>query len=287
MEKILVSSLFALLAAVLTAVISFVKLVNDKEGKVSDFRQQWIISVRESIAKLLSKIAALCLVLEERAVRSQNFNSYKEHVLKAKSDNEKELLTVSMEYELSMLEKANTQKSELLREVHEANQLSRLLFKQNDSDFIGIESKIDSILVLLRSTEEREYVFEKVKLKETTGRIDVLCSEILGLTRLALKSEWERVKKGEVVYIKTKTAAKWGGVFFFFVFLTLGIHGYIASHKNDSLRSQSESITQKEAPAEKPISIDVAISCLTSKEAHTKSSGTNKCASDVAGAVKP
>ena len=40
MDRLLISTLFALLAAFLTAVISFVKLVNDKEGKISEFREQ-------------------------------------------------------------------------------------------------------------------------------------------------------------------------------------------------------------------------------------------------------
>lgn len=46
MDPLLISTLFALLAAFLTAVVSFVKQVNDKERMISDVREQWTTSER-------------------------------------------------------------------------------------------------------------------------------------------------------------------------------------------------------------------------------------------------
>lgn len=40
--------LFAFLAAFLTAVVSFLKQVHDKEGKITDFREQWTTSARQA-----------------------------------------------------------------------------------------------------------------------------------------------------------------------------------------------------------------------------------------------
>lgn len=68
LDKIVISSFFALLAAFITAVVSFVKLVNDKEARVSDHRQEWTTSARDALADLISKVSALSDFFAERSV---------------------------------------------------------------------------------------------------------------------------------------------------------------------------------------------------------------------------
>jgi hypothetical protein len=78
-------------------------------------------------------------------------------------------------------------------------------------------------------------------LKELQGKIELHINEIIVASRGIMKTEWERIKKGEIIYQKTKNAAKWGGVVLFFILLTLGIHIEISTYKaNNNLQSRAE-----------------------------------------------
>ncbi len=54
----------AILAAVIAGAFSFLSLVMSKEQKVSEFRQDWINSLREDICKFVSAIVHLSAVYE-------------------------------------------------------------------------------------------------------------------------------------------------------------------------------------------------------------------------------
>jgi len=48
-DRILVTLFVSVLVAFVTAALSIVRLVNDKEGKTTDYRQAWTDSVRKSL----------------------------------------------------------------------------------------------------------------------------------------------------------------------------------------------------------------------------------------------
>ena len=240
----MISTLFALLAAFLTAVISFVKLVNDKEGKISEFREQWTTSARQALAELISKLLAIAQVLEERAYRADNCNRTIDHIQNSTTDLEKELLTGMHEYERTMLEKTNELRRELMRDIHHANQLARLHFKLNDPDTAGLECKIDAALDLVATIETVGISSDEEKVKELTARIRMLSAEISMLCRVVIKGEWEKVKRGEPTYVKTKRAAKWAVLVFFMVFVgTIGIHAYISKPMGTASDTANSTVT--------------------------------------------
>lgn len=47
------------LVALVTAVLGSMKLIVDKENKISDYRHEWLNSVREISSRLVSNISAL------------------------------------------------------------------------------------------------------------------------------------------------------------------------------------------------------------------------------------
>jgi hypothetical protein len=246
MDKLLLTALFALLAGFLTAAISLVKLVNDKEGRISDYREQWTIAVRECFSNLISGITALAQLLEERAFRLRKCKKIIEIQAGTEQGTEKVIKQSQLDYQWEMVKKTNDTIHELIRDIYRANSLIRLHFKMNDPGFIGVESKTDFILGLLRSIENPQVAHDVEQVRNIRGQIAVSCSEILALSRLTIKTEWEKVKQGEPAYIATKKIAKWAGVIFLFVFLTVGIHAYIATHKGSAEQTVS-SPTSKQA----------------------------------------
>ena len=68
MDKLLFTTMIGLFASFLTAVFSFTKLINDKEAKVSEFRQEWATSTRQVLADLVSHVRHLIYLYETRAL---------------------------------------------------------------------------------------------------------------------------------------------------------------------------------------------------------------------------
>jgi len=67
MDKLLLAAFMSTLAGFITAIISIVKLVNEKESKISVYRQTWNDSARKSFADLASKLTAITANFEEQA----------------------------------------------------------------------------------------------------------------------------------------------------------------------------------------------------------------------------
>jgi len=58
MDKILLTAFLSALAGFITAILSIVKLVNEKESKTTDYRQNWTDSVRGELANLIGLLNA-------------------------------------------------------------------------------------------------------------------------------------------------------------------------------------------------------------------------------------
>lgn len=58
MDKILLTAFLTALAGFITAALSIVKLVNEKESKTSEYRQLWTDSVRKALSDLIGNINA-------------------------------------------------------------------------------------------------------------------------------------------------------------------------------------------------------------------------------------
>ena len=54
----IIAVIASLLVGGMTAIFSYVKLINDKEQKTTDFRQAWTDSVRKDLSALISSLSS-------------------------------------------------------------------------------------------------------------------------------------------------------------------------------------------------------------------------------------
>ena len=71
MDKILLTAFLTALAGFVTAALSIVKLVNEKESKTTEFRQAWTDSARKALADLIAKINSILFTLRLRLLCSK------------------------------------------------------------------------------------------------------------------------------------------------------------------------------------------------------------------------
>ena len=160
----------AIAAAFITGVFSFVNLIISKEQKVSEFRQNWIDTLRIEISGFLSGIETLSRIAEA--------------AIKA---NGKEEFT---EKELSQFRKDHKEELSRLSEMHH-----RVLLRLNPSEHQGLKGLFDSLVEVFYGTcRFSEQVYE-------------LKDNIVVETQKILKNEWKRVKNGERIFRITKIAA--------------------------------------------------------------------------------
>lgn len=249
MDNILLSTLIGLFAAFLTAILGFTKLINDKEAKTSEFRQQWTGSIRVTIANIVSSSRHLAVLYEKHAARAFLCKDLKNELLNFKDlpSVKYDIVKETHDFNVKLVESYNTQIIEINRIIRENIALSVLHFKPLDHEFHHVETKLKSILDLIDDisitswnsvhdkTERKEY------LKSSRAKIENLCDEIVSISRLLLKKEWELIKSGEKNYIKTKKVFKYGSVLvagiIFVIFTYFFIAKYSATLANEKINS--------------------------------------------------
>lgn len=159
------------ITALLAGCISYLSLVAQKEGKVSEFRQAWIDGLRSDISQLqgsLEKISGARQIAELRAKHSE------QHV-------EGEM--VSQFYDLIEDE---------ISVFHAA--YHRIMLRLNDSEHADVVGQLQKSRALL---DVKVSLMSKTHLREETDKL-------VGLSRKLLKKEWEVVKAGEKSYKRAK-----------------------------------------------------------------------------------
>ncbi len=237
MDKILFSALFALMAGLLTAVISFVKLVNDKESRVTDYREEWTNSVRKTLADAVAHVRSLVSLLDTQGVILGSMYDLSEQVALEADVEKKKLIQQRLDLQISRLEMTQKEMNSVRKDLNQAYNFARLHFKPNDPLFAIVEQKFDSITGQMKGLFEAR---DKEKVAEIRGQIEVYCADLVAVSRAIIKDEWERIKKGEPIYQKTKNGAKWGGVVMFFILFTVGVHAGISAYtKNGGISDKS------------------------------------------------
>ena len=159
------------IAAFLATLWAYVKLISDKEQKTTEFRQQWTVSFRASIAELIAEVRLSSnLAAEFQRVNRPNAI---EELLQAK---------------LALMHDSRAK-------VMNAHALVRLHFKPQDVHYQAIDESISNAIELLNSRDFEESVRFKVR------------EELIAVTELSrgiLKHEWERIKQGERAYRATQ-----------------------------------------------------------------------------------
>ncbi len=200
MDKLLLAAFLSALAGFLTAILSIVKLVNEKEGKISDYRQLWNDSVRKSFADLTAKLYAMTVNLEEQ---ERHIELIRKHEKRLNTDDgvDKKALTSAKERAEEVL---NQTQEDILAKRHElylSYAYTKLHFKPRDASFSRIEKKYDLVSSLMDELNSKASPERRFELR---GKIIFHIAEIVEIGRDILKIEWEIVKKGEPAYKQTK-----------------------------------------------------------------------------------
>lgn len=192
-------ALGAIVAALLTGTFSFVSLINQKEGKISEFRQAWIDSIRDDLAILLSCIE-----------------------------------NISGDWQVIRLEEEKKEKpfqgSDWLNKFHafvrddavrfyEAHQ--RILMRLNEDEHSEL---IDELRQAREYISDKDLLYDKNALRKKTDKI-------LQQAQAILKNEWEVVKAGEKAYRRAKNTSI---VFVFFLLCGLGAASYLIFSSNET-----------------------------------------------------
>lgn len=158
----------AITAALISAIISVVNMVISKDQKTTEFRQEWINSVRLEI----SNITALA-----KSIRSQShIIDYLESKPETKKDAIEHLSDVVKNYSKDL-----------------NNCYSKLLLFLNPKEHKNLISLIDTLVSLSN-------VSSKTKTGEVTRQSDLVIEE----SQKVLKKEWNIVKRGEITFVITK-----------------------------------------------------------------------------------
>lgn len=155
----------AMFAALIAGYFAFTNLVASKENKVSEFRQDWINSLRDSIARYISALTYLS--------------------------------TLYMHYSARPEEKRD--KFEMARDVEDIyakvnESYKDIIFLINDREKRGKGKALnDAFLEALYKTREHYHKNELVEARSA-------CEPLREASKPLLKYEWKRVKAGELNY---------------------------------------------------------------------------------------
>jgi hypothetical protein len=155
----------AMFAALIAGYFAFTNLVAAKENKISEFRQEWINSLRDSIAKYISSLTYLSTLYIHYSARPEN-----------KKD-----------------------KFEMARDVEEVyarvnESYNDIIFRINDIEKNTKGRDLNNaFLSALYKTRE---LYHKNELSEARKA----CDPLREASKPLLKHEWKRVKSGELNY---------------------------------------------------------------------------------------
>ena len=272
-DKVLLTVFVSVLVGFLTAALSIVRLVNDKESKTTEYRQLWNDSLRKCFAELISHINILAGSVTSRHTTLEHFNDLTHHQIE--NDDK---LPASLEKLKTLLEKKildeESQIHNLRRNLHHSYALTRLHFKPNDLSFSRIEQKFDVVLEMLdklSTLAEKGNQSDRAILKE---KIHAAAAEMTGFARDILKTEWEAVKRGERAYQRTKFWSIVGGAIALFIICIFGLTTAWSMLKaGPPTVPLSESHPQKEQPSERCSS---TAGCVPHLSTTTPSAQTNQ-----------
>jgi len=224
MDKILLTAFLTALAGFITAALSIVKLVNEKESKTTEYRQAWTDSLRTSLSELIGKINALAAIA---SIGGGNRTHFLKLMRNGKSEDPdfEEARKDAIKIHQDHWKDATKDQKLLQQEIYQAYAKVRLHFKPDDVSFSRIEQKFEHCMELIGRLRGSEKDGKRAKLRE---QVHASANEITAFSRNILKQEWETVKLGEPAYKKTKSWSIWICVIMFFVLFTIGVHAVVS-----------------------------------------------------------
>lgn len=215
----------AILAAVIAGSFSYLNLIVSKEQKVSEFRQAWIDSLRDSISEYLSSISYISIL-------------YKHYYEKKDVNRDKFEMTKGVE--------------EIYAKVNKS--YNDIIFRVNDNETDKEGKEINDIFLLALNTTRdfynNAYYVEAFK----------SCASVRDATKPLLKYEWKRVKNGEPAYKNAKRISAL--VLATGLVIAALVFGYVVYESSNtttkSPSTQSKDVVSMPASSNKPAEINIA-----------------------------
>ncbi|SFP39826.1 hypothetical protein SAMN05216229_102136 [Geopseudomonas sagittaria] len=223
MDKVLLTAFLTALAGFITAALSIVKLVNEKESKTTDYRQSWTESARESLAELIGALNSFASSTNQSASSGRQFLKLMKGA-PPEDDHAKGIRQEAIELNKKLLHESVATQKDDLKKIYHAYAKVRLHFKSDDLSFSRIEQKFDYCMGKVEEMRAAKKGGKRLKIKE---QIHSATGEMSTYARQILKAEWETVKVGEPAYKQTKRFSIWACIVMLFILFTIGIHAAI------------------------------------------------------------
>lgn len=177
------AALATVIAAFLGAALTLIGLILSKEQKTSEFRQAWIDGLREDLSEFLSRIEVTSALLAAHQLQSDRADSTFEFIEK---------------------------QGEELRDAHA--RYYRIILRLNPKEHCDLIQNLDEVISILSS---RKATFNR-------DQVGQLLQALLTQSQIVLKTEWKRVKRGEMPF----RVAKYSSLLLLAVAMTYGAYTF-------------------------------------------------------------
>lgn len=169
MEEILTKNSFIIVSAIIAGFFSYTSLIVSKENKVSEFRQEWINSLRNSISSYVASLSYISVLYKHRSEQTEE---------------KKDKFDMARDIE------------DIYSKMNES--YNDIIFRINDKELETNGNEINSNFLSKLMLTRQLYLAGKWD--------DVIksCDELREASKPLLKHEWNRVKEGEPNYRKAK-----------------------------------------------------------------------------------
>lgn len=207
-------------AAVIAGSFSYLNLITAKESKVSEFRQQWIDSLRGSISEYLAAFSYISILYKH---------------FSEKTDSDKDRFAMAKEVQATY-SKVNASYNDIVLRINssEGDLQSRILN--------------ENFLTALEGSRE---LYNKSRYAEAFRS----CDAVREAGKPLLKSEWKRVKRGEPSYNRAKKVALGALLAGLAAAVALTIYVTVAVFYN---KSESNASSSEQAPNSSKIPADMS-----------------------------
>jgi hypothetical protein len=158
----------AVIAALITGIISLANMMIAKDQRITEFRQAWIDSLRTDVAEFIASATAI-------PVMGRLIN-YKQ----SKTDSQSSAVLDMVDYSKEYLPKL-------------INGYNKIILRLNPKEHMKLIGYLDTLKDAAR-----------ISSKNDQQKVEIKCHDVLHETQKILKEEWERVKHGEIIYRITK-----------------------------------------------------------------------------------
>lgn len=226
-DRLIIAAFVSVLVGFVTAVLSIVRLVNDKESKTTDYRQGWTDSLRTCVADLISNINTLAGEIVRRIESVDKLDGLRKE---DKTFDPKD--KVLHDLLVKTIADHDSHIRDLRQKMYQSYALARLHFKPNDETFTPLENKFD---VIVENIDKMEKLVGSSNLPDRLVVREKIFSdvmEITGYARFILKTTWETVKRGEKAYELTKKWSFRGGALALITLLLFGLFAALNAWKH-------------------------------------------------------